>query len=203
MDRIDDKPENNLEELIKFEKNLKIDKKDSYIISYPFIRDWFRGIRKFDESHFVCGVHMVYGWMPRVLRLHPDTTVKVGDKSVNVDLRRGTDILTQLKKNQDISESELKQLKRLVDNSLVASSKLFHFVAPETFAIWDSNVCKYFFPGAVKKMEDYWKYINRIRLISKLDGCKGLRDSVYKKVGYDISFVRAIELVIYLYMKQQ
>lgn len=207
MPRINDTPENNLKELIELEKKLTIDKNDSYIISYHYILRWFKRIKKFNELHFVCGANMVYGWMPRIIHWHPNTSIMADGESIKKDFKCSADILSKVKNNPDISvselksffDSDLKQLKQLVDNSLVASSKLFHFVAPKTFAIFDSNVCNYFFSSTHLSVKRYKMYIKRIKDMSLLPRCQELYNSVFGKVSDEISFVRAIELAIFTY----
>ena len=39
-----------------------------------------------------------------------------------------------------LSGTEIADLATLVNNSLVGASKLLHFVAPNTYSIWDSKV---------------------------------------------------------------
>ena len=41
---------------------------DVYIRSYPFLLEHFRSIDVLEWRDVVIGIHMVYGWMPTVLK---------------------------------------------------------------------------------------------------------------------------------------
>ena len=117
---------------------------DSYILSYPHILSYFSGKTTFDAADMVCGTHMVYGWMPTVLELYPETP--------NDDLAAGATILTKAKDTGVLSDEEITSLASLVNHSLVGASKLLHFVKPDCFAIWDSKIYAFVFQ---KKPHNY------------------------------------------------
>jgi hypothetical protein len=72
---------------------------------------------------------MVYGWMPRVLRLNANSIARaVGT------LRRAQAA------NEEACDTELIRDVAACLSSTVGASKLLHFVNPEIFPIWDSNV---------------------------------------------------------------
>jgi len=60
---------------------------DSYILSYPHILSYFAAKTAFDAVDLVRGADMVYGWMPTVLKLYPE--------SPNPDLDAGGRLLTR------------------------------------------------------------------------------------------------------------
>ena len=56
------------------------------------------------------------------------------------DLQAAGDMLTKAKQGLRLEAWEIDALAGLVNNSVVGASKLLHFVAPQTYAIWDSKV---------------------------------------------------------------
>jgi len=106
--------------------NILVD--DSYIVSYPHLLSYFADKTAIGPEDVVCGAHMAYGWMPTILELYPDPA--------KIDLAAAAELLAKAKRSGTLSDAELTQLADLVNNSLVGASKLLHFVAPDSFAIW-------------------------------------------------------------------
>ena len=168
---------------------------DSYILSYPHILTYFSGKTTFDAADLVRGAHMVYGWMPTVLELHPEPPDR--------DLATGTAILTQAKATGVLSDQEIASLCALVNNSLVGASKLLHFVAPNHFAIWDSKIYAFVFQKKphnyrVKEVANYRRYLSMLSGIRSDSRFDAFHESVNAKMGYDVSPLRAIEVVMFL-----
>ena len=168
---------------------------NSYIVSYPHILAHFARMDVLSESDFVCGAHIVYGWMPTVLDLNPG--------GFKLDLKSGSEILTAAKKAGRVADSDLELLAKLVNNSLVGASKLLHFVAPKAFAIWDSKIYSFVFEEPahnyrVNKVSKYREYMTELERIKRRPGFDTFHESVQSKVGYQISALRAIELVMFL-----
>jgi len=176
------------------EPSTPIPKDNSYIISYRDILAYFGHRKRFAAADLVRGAHIAYGWMPTVLELHPGRS--------NMTLDKGAQLLTRAKRH-GLTDAQIEDLARLINNSLVGASKLLHFVAPEKFAIWDSNVYKFIFPGkpydyrVVRKVAYYRDYLDRLAKIQANGRFDQFHASVNKKVGYDVSALRAIELVMY------
>jgi hypothetical protein len=147
------------------------------------------------ESDFVCGAHLVYGWMPTVLNLNPG--------GIQITLKRGAEILTVAKNTGLVADTDLQLLKNLVNNSLVGASKLLHFLVPESFAIWDSKIYAFVFEEPahnyrVNQVSKYREYMHELERIKGRHGFDSFHESVQSKVGYKISALRAIELVMFL-----
>lgn len=168
---------------------------DSYILSYPHILSYFSGKTTFDAADVVRGAHMVYGWMPTVLELYPETP--------NDDLAVGATILTKAKETGVLSDEEIASLASLVNHSLVGASKLLHFVAPDRFAIWDSKIYAFVFQKKphnyrVNEVAAYRRYLSLLAGIRSDSRFDAFHESVNEKIGYEVSPLRAIELVMFL-----
>ena len=169
--------------------------RNSYIISYPHICSYFKGRDILDAGDLVRGAHMVYGWMPTVLDVYPDQH--------GFSLSAGAELLNKVKKDCAINDDNLKKLKGLINNSLVGTSKLLHFVSPDHFGIWDSKIYAFVFEEKgwnhrVNKIPNYREYMQRVRDIIDRSGFRSFHESAIRKVGYDVSKFRAVELIMFL-----
>jgi len=184
-------------DVIELEKATAIPRENSYILSYPHILRYFGSRETFTESDVIVGSHIVFGWISTILELRPAPTHSIAEAArVLDDLRRGT----------KPSEGEVLALARLVNNSVVAASKLLHFVAPDDFAIWDTNVCRYMFDRGrpdrrPSELRLYREYLDRLAAIKQEPEFAAFHASVNRKLGYEVSPLRAIELIMYLNAK--
>lgn len=119
-----------MKDVFQIEPLTHIDRAQSYICSYPHILSAMKTPHVLDEQAFVCGAHMVYGWMPTILEIHI---------SESVDVHAGVALLNKARIAGRLSCEEIEQLASLINHSVVGASKLLHFVNPEAFAIWDSG----------------------------------------------------------------
>jgi hypothetical protein len=169
--------------------------KTSYIISYPHMISYFRSLDEITVPNFVCGAHMIYGWMPTILDLYPDNS-----ESGLVD---GAKILTEAQRGTNVTDEQIRILASLVNNSLIGASKLLHFVNPNSYPIWDSKIYRFFFEERaheyrVKKIEKFREYQSYVLNIVSDPHFKQFHESINNKVGYKVTPVRAIELVMFL-----
>lgn len=185
---------------------------DSYIFSYPYILEFFstkfNSKNALDKHDFICGIHMIYGWMPRILTLNPID-----------DLDNIITILNTTQKKQEISDKDLLKLAKPIDgSSVIGTSKLLHFIAPDSFAIWDNNVHEFIcskklidnniykkniYPSKNKEKEyvqipNYRAYLNLLIKIQENSKFNDFHNSVNTKIGYKVSPLRAIELIMFL-----
>lgn len=160
---------------------------ESYYISYPEFLEHFKNISEFRKHDVIVGIHLIYGWMPTICHLKS----KEFDESAR--------ILNKVKKNnQLLKEGDLDTLKDLFNKSIVGTSKLLHFISPDTYPIWDSKVCNYLgLPAnAVNDTSVYLGYTEACRKI--VGECRSEIDHVKKVMkDYKISDMRAIELVMF------
>lgn len=185
-----------IERLVEDEKRLIIDRSTSYLISYPHFLSYFKGLEKLVDHNIVIGIHFTYGWMPTMFDFR-------SDKSQDV-----LKILQSAKEGRVPDIEDLIILKEYFNNSLVGTSKILHFINPVKFAIWDSLVYEYLtgIPGEHELLtvytsyQDYLKFCNYIT--SKPD-FSPLKKSIEEKVGYEMTKFRAVESIMYHYMKKK
>lgn len=183
-----------MSEVFQLAEGFRIAEGDSYILAYPHIVSYFASKEIFSEEDFVCGSHMVYGWMPTILELFPE--------SPNIGLSQAAKLLSNAKLHGQLTDTELDQLARVTNNSLVGASKLLHFVSPDNFAIWDSKIYTFLFNRKphhyqVRLVENYRAYHRRLRELLADSRFPILHASVNKAVGYEVSKLRALELVMF------
>lgn len=177
------------------EINTPIDRLNSFIITYPSLLKFFQERDTVSSSDFVIASHMVYGWMPTMLELYtPDP---------QVDLEWASCLLTRIKTGNDITDAELGRLIKLVNNSLVGVSKLLHFAKPDKFSIWDSRVYRYFYQenpyhNRVNDISKYRSFLDNLSEIINDKWFKRFYNSVIDKMGYEVTPIRAIEVIMFL-----
>lgn len=187
-----------MKDVLKLEPVTVISRDNSYIISYPHILACFQSHNIFSVQDFICCTHIIYGWMPTILSINPNNEI------VDIiDFSHGAELLTKAKRNGYLSDMHIENLIKLVNNSLVGVSKLLHFIAPNFFAIWDSKIYKFIFENEpynykVNKIHNYRKYLSILEEIKNKPGFPTFHASVNKKLGYEVTPLRAIELIMFL-----
>lgn len=177
------------------EPHTRIDQNGSYVLSYPHIVSYFEQRDPIEAVDLVRGAHMAYGWMPTVLELYP--------QSPNIDLDQGAQLLTRARRDGSLTNEEMGALAALINNSLVGASKLLHFVAPEHFAIWDSRIYRFLFERTphvyrVRSIQLYREYLESLSQLRNDPRFPEFHGSVNGKLGYPVSALRAIELIMFL-----
>jgi hypothetical protein len=184
-----------MRDIFSLERTTEILRDDPYLSAYPHLVAFFSSKPSFEPSDVVCGAHMVYGWMPTVLELSPDPD--------NMDLESAGNLLTRAKSGGAITEPEVSSFVTLVNNSLVGASKLLHFVEPRKFAIWDSKVYSFVHQERphhyrVNDVTKYFKYLEDLAALTQRDEFGEFYSSVQNKLGYPVSPLRALELIMFL-----
>lgn len=158
--------------------------------------------------------HMVYGWMPTILNETNDK-IRAWTKNNWSEIKRS---LEKAKSGKNLSKNELNNVMVLTNNSIVGTSKLLHFINSNVYPIYDSRVFHAIrkLAGDKKKTEDsstvndenkyiaYVEWIHRIinddvRSLVKIK--KQLKESGF--IDNDVSNVRVIEVLLYIYGKQE
>ncbi|WP_423599948.1 hypothetical protein [Roseateles sp. MS654] len=184
-----------MRDVFELERGTEILSDDPYIATYSHLLAFFEPKSSFNASDVVCGAHMVYGWMPTILELYPDAD--------RCDLAAAAAMLTKAKLGHRLDAWELEALAGLMNNSVVGVSKLLHFVAPQNYAIWDSKVFA-FVRGErphhyrVNSVHFYQSYLEELRNLVERPGFEQFHASMNKKIGYAVSPLRALELVMFL-----
>lgn len=184
-----------MQNVFQVELDTVIEPNVSYLKSYPYLLSYFASKKTLTSEDVVCGTHMSYGWMPTILDLYFNEH--------NIDLQIAAKYLNCARQVNSLPGEELQQLASLINNSFVGVSKLLHFVAPEHFAIWDSKVYAFVYE---KKPYNYrvnnvTSYLNYLELLKQLQcDCRfpSFHASVNHKIGYVVTPMRALELIMYL-----
>ncbi len=164
----------------------------SYVKAYRHFIDFFQSKETIDEQSLVVGAHCAYGWMPTMLELNEQD-----------DQFQGTlEIIAKVKDRQVISTEELANVGKTINNSLVGASKLLHFVNPDDYPIWDSRVYRYWANerpyGYRMSASAYLAYRQNCEDISREPRFSSIHKEVNKKMGYDVTAMRAIEWIAYV-----
>lgn len=185
-----------MKDVFQIEPLTEIDQAQSYIRAYPHILASLKSRQVLDEQDFVCGAHMVYGWMPTILEIHASESVKVPE---------GVALLNKARAEGCLSKDEIERLAQLVNRSVVGASKLLHFVNPEAFAIWDSKIYQFTHPEKpepyqhrVNNAAAYGEYLMLLQELRQDERLPGFHASVNRKMGYPVSALRALEVVMFI-----
>ena len=168
-----------------------------YIKSYPALLNFARKSCDDDnEASLIALSTAVYGWMPTILK-NWDFDSFPDRRRVFHDIRSIPSKQGALKFIKDIKS------KAPVNNSWVGTSKLLHFIKPEFFPIWDSNVAECFKVTTyhqLKKKENYVEYSKVIleRSSNHQSDFNSISDFFSKKFSYRPSPIRMLELCLFL-----
>jgi len=167
-------------------------KPDEYTDVYPYLISYFEERKELTAEDFIRGAHMVYAWMPTMLSMY----------SLKSELKKLIPLINQVRKNRCIKENEINTIAATINNSVVGTSKLLHFISPEDFPIWDSRVYTYIYRQRaygyrVNNAKKYLGYIELVNQTVKCDRFKKIHSIVNDKIGYDVTAVRAIEAIMF------
>lgn len=184
-----------MRDIFDLEPKTRIIADDSYVVSYPYLLEYFSSKPSLDAGDIVRGAHMIYGWMPTALKLHLNQGKNGLDGAVH--------ILTKAKAGGVLSDEEIKALAGVVNNSLVGATKLLHFVAPNHFPIWDSRVYSFLHEEIphyyrLNSINAYRQYVSLLNELVVRRDFPAFHASVKRKLGYSVSPLRALELVMFL-----
>jgi hypothetical protein len=161
----------------------------TYLFTYPHLVAYFSAIDELDVSSFVIGKAIAYSLMPTTMNLRQSSIAPL-----MVPLNR-------LKQDgHRLETAELIRLKTLVNNSIVGTSKLLHFIRPDIYPIWDSRIDR-FIHGEdrdTNSVERYQTYLASFDRIAAEPIFSFIHQSMENKLGYQITKARAFEMVMYL-----
>ena len=162
----------------------------SYYISYPEFLKYFQNLKTITKHNLIIGINFTYGWMPTIFDFRSDKF----DEALN--------ILNKAKKDNKLTKDDLVLLKGLLNNSLVGTSKLLHFINPEKFAIWDSRVYRYLtgkapYENRIGNCDTYLEYLEFCSYLAEQKEFNSLKKNIEYKVGYSMTSFRIAELVMY------
>ncbi len=171
----------------------KIDARDTYHVSYRSFVEYFSQRQELNLGDLIIGANFTYGWMPTMMTFKSN------------EFERCVDLLNAVKSGKRLTNQELMILKGLINNSLVGTSKLLHFVNPNKYAIWDSRVCTFLKNRAYKQFierpEVYQSYIALCDRVVSNKAYIEVHKRFEEKVGYLASFYRSLEQIMYMNWK--
>ncbi len=169
----------------------------TYLATYPSICALGNIAGPIDMQRFHQFAAMVYGWMPRILRLNPQHT---------------HDALNALVQAQAATAATLAGVPIVhianCMHSVVGASKVLHFNNPEVFPIWDSNIERFRLHqepphnhmNNVQNYLDYAQEVHNIRqendfqnFYAQFNAVLHVRLAAHGIPPYIVSEVRAIE----------
>ncbi len=149
-----------------------------------------------DWEEAVALLHMVYGWMPTMLR-----TIEPHTPAQRLQLLAH---LQKVKTGGLLTSAELAEVKRFANRSVVGVSKLLHVLNPANYVIWDSRVAEAFLWSGVtlvaySTIDRYVEYMDALRHWAKnsdvIRECASLRklNPMLEGAGN----LRLVELVLF------
>ena len=79
---------------------------DSYVVSYPYLLEYFSSRLAIEAGDVVRGAHMIYGWMPTILELYPEQGRSGLDAAAQT--------LSKAKAGSELTDKEIESLAALV-----------------------------------------------------------------------------------------
>ena len=137
---------------------------------------------------------MVYGWMPTMLRFKGPLKPLL---SLAELARRGPG-----KPHDETLAALLGEASKTLNNSVVGTTKLLHFLRPELYAIWDSRVYRALFdqtphPYRVENPDIYPAYLHWLGRMTKEKRFGTLKKKFEAEAGYPVTGLRAAEATLY------
>ncbi len=178
-----------LDKFFRDGNNFEIKKQSDYI-SYPEFLKYFNDLKTITRHNLTIGINFTYGWMPTIFDFRSD------------NFEEALQILNEAKRGNKLTVDNLVLLKGLLNNSLVGTTKLLHFIKPDNFAIWDSRVYRYLtnkepHDNRIGNSNTYLDYLAFCDYLTKQKEFNSLQKSIEDQVGYTMTAFRIAELVMY------
>ncbi len=169
-------------------ENIEIDRKNSYILSYKYFLSYFENIKTIREENLIIWVFFVYGWMPTILKKLNTTD----NQSLILELSN------KVKNGGILDISELNEIKKYINNSIVWASKFLHFLRPDIYPIFDSKIAKQLWRSRnINDINTYYEYFEKINNIKNSVEVRNIQDFLSQKFWYTITSVRALEFALF------
>jgi len=185
-----------IEEIIELASRCIFNSEPSVHFSYRHFVTYFQDRETITEHDVVIATSFVYSWMPRCL-----------DFKVLTEFDNLAAYLNAVRRCYDLDTRALALFKRVINNSLIGTSKLLHFAAPEKYPIIDSRVAAFLekHEQAVDTddPECYVAYTCACRRAVEHPHFENIRGLVCHAVGYQVSAIRALELIMFLAGKKK
>lgn len=129
---------------LRLAREVQLSDEGTYSSAYASIRNHFRQFRNgISRDEAIVALHIVYAWMPQILRLAKWRQYNFGQVQEQAVLVLLNDVL-RVRTPKRLTAMDMSLLFRFCCNSVPAASKLLHFLNPHVFPIWDSNVAAVF-----------------------------------------------------------
>jgi hypothetical protein len=175
----------------------QISPSDPYLSVYPNLLDGIKTMRPLDRRNVILISHCVFGWMPTQLTINADSI------DAAVQILREAETLSEC-----VSAEQIRVLARTfqtaMGTSVVAAAKILHFIAPDSYPVWDKHVAKRWGASAngKKAAEEYRNFTCALRKTIEhpkgKEACRIMRERL-SLAGFDtiLSDVRVGELIIF------
>lgn len=178
-----------LDKFFRDGNNFEINRQSDYI-SYPEFLKYFNDLKTITRHNLTIGINFTYGWMPTIFDFRSD------------NFEEALQILNEAKRGSKLTVDNLVLLKGLLNNSLVGTTKLLHFIKPDNFAIWDSRVYRYLtkqepYDNRIGNCNTYIDYLAFCDYLTKQPEFESLQKIIESKIGYSMTAFRVAELVMY------
>lgn len=162
-------------------------KETSYLEAHAAFLRFFESRTRIDRDTLILGASLVYSWMPRILTLGRDA------------LDEAADHLERIRSGHEPSAADYEVIKKAVNNSMVGTSKLLHFIAPRRFPILDSRVSRFlgWKSAQIGEVATYQRYRSLCVAVSQLPAFDEVHAKVQERLG-QMDRLRAAELLMYL-----
>ncbi|MDX1750919.1 MAG: hypothetical protein R3271_11420 [Methylophaga sp.] len=175
--------------------------------SYQAFLRFFEEKQPLTLDDFTIAVQFTYGWMPTINDMHgdPQRAFDAFQQLIEDDF--------DLQQDEPTTQNLLLELIPATNNSLVGASKLLHFARPHRYAIWDSQVFKYFYPEAtmhsnkLSQLDRYLQYHRILVMLSDDSECQqsiaDIRVGLLKLLPYEyqqgakFTDLRCLEFIMY------
>lgn len=169
-----------------------IDHDHHFIRSYPQLLESTKILcDELGDAAIPAVAHLAYGWMPTILKnlnFCKENSRKVFEASSSCSVEDSIQYITGWRTPP-------------INNSWVGSSKVLHFINPETFPIWDSKVAGHFGisgNSARKNTHCYAEYVMFCEDIANTySEVSNVQLAFEELAGYSVSKIRAVEYILF------
>ncbi len=188
-----------IQKLNQLANTRQINPSDYYLLVYPELLQAIQSLLPLDSQKLLLTAHAVFGWMPTQLRVDMS---QLGDALIILN-----GVLQTGEKNLPVNYliHLATTFKTTGGNSVVAASKILHFLAPDRFPIWDSKVAKTWGvpPSGPRAAANYSNFIQACQTFAADTGGKVACDVLRQRLAlagfqYPMSDMRIIELMFFL-----
>lgn len=161
--------------------------------TYKIYLQFFKSKNQYTIDDIVVGMSLSYSWMPTILTIN-FRLIKENEKELLW-------IFECVKGGMTIDKDQLGILQKIINNSIVGTSKLLHFMNPEEYPIIDSRVCEFLFGSSTDKLSSPVFYLDYMHFIKekllKHEYSQEILNEFKMKISKDITLMRAVEFCMY------